>query len=70
MAKKGKLQEILSKALYGDDANQYSVSYRDFNSVIKISLPEFLKISENLELVPAHRILKVEKDDIVLYSKS
>lgn len=69
MVKKGKLQEIFSKALYGDDAEHYYVSYRDFDSVVKISLPEFLKISENFELVPASRILKIEKNGVVLYSK-
>ncbi|NAL77122.1 DUF504 domain-containing protein [Nitrososphaera sp. AFS] len=69
MVKKGKLQEIFSKALYGDDAEGYSVSYRDFNSVVKISLLEFLKISENFQLVPASRILMIEKNGTVLYSK-
>jgi hypothetical protein len=69
MVKKGKLQEIFSKALYGDDAEGYSVFYRDFNSVIKISLLEFLKISENFQLVPASRILMIEKNGTVLYSK-
>lgn len=70
MVKKGKLQEIFSKALYGDDTERYYVSYRNFDSIVKISLVEFLKISENFELVPASRILKIERDDVVLYSKS
>ena len=69
MVKKGKLQEIFSKALYGDDAEGYFVFYRDFNSVVKISLLEFLKLSENFQLVPASRILMIEKNGIVLYSK-
>jgi len=72
MVRKGKLQEIFSKALYGDDdddAECYYVFYRDFDSVVKISLPEFLKVSENFEIIPATRILKVEKDGVLLYSK-
>jgi uncharacterized protein (UPF0248 family) len=73
MVRKGKLQEIFSKALYSDDdddAERYSVFYRDFDSVVKISLPGFIKVSENFEIIPATRILKVEKDGIVLYSKT
>ena len=69
MVRKGKLQEIFSKALYGDNSERYSVSYRDFNSIVRISLPEFLKNSENFELIPANRILKIEKNGVVLYSK-
>jgi hypothetical protein len=70
MVKKGKLQEIFSKALYGDDAEGYSVFYRDYNSVVKIPLLEFLKVSENFQLVPASRILKIEKNGGILYSKA
>ena len=70
MVKKGKLQEIFSKALYGDNPQFYSVSYRDFDSVVKISLLEFLKISENFQLVPASRIIKIERDEVTLYSNS
>jgi uncharacterized protein (UPF0248 family) len=69
MVRKGKLQEIFSKALYSDDAECYFVFYRDFDSVVKISLPEFIKVSEHFEIIPATRILKVEKDGVVLYSK-
>ena len=70
MVKKGKLQEIFSKALYGDDPRRYSVSYRDFDSVAKISLLEFLKISENFQLVPASRIIKIERDGVTMYFNS
>ena len=69
MVKKGKLQEIFSKALYCDGADGYSVFYRDFDSIVKISLLEFLKISENFQLVPASRIVKIERNGAVLYSK-
>jgi hypothetical protein len=53
MTRKGRLKEIFSKALYADDPNLYSVSYREFNSIIKVSLPEFLKLSENFEIIPS-----------------
>jgi uncharacterized protein (UPF0248 family) len=67
--RKGRLQEILSKALYADDPHLYSISYRDFESVVQVSLLEFLKISENFEVIPANRIIVVSKDGEVLYKK-
>jgi hypothetical protein len=67
--RKGRLEEILSKALYADDPHLYSISYRDFDSVVQVPLLEFLKISENFEVVPASRIIAVSKDGEVLYKK-
>ena len=67
--KKGKLEEILSKALYADNPQLYSISYRNFESVIEVSLLEFLKISENFEIIPANRIIVVSKDGEALYKK-
>ena len=67
--RKGRLQEILSKALYADDPHLYSISYRDFESVVQVPLLEFLKISENFEVIPANRIIVVSKDGEVLYKK-
>jgi hypothetical protein len=67
--KKGQLGEIFSKALYADNPDLYSISYRDFDSIIDVSLPEFLRISENFELIPSNRILEVKKGEIVLYRR-
>ena len=67
--RKGKLEELLSKALYADNPNLYSISYRDFDSVVQVPLLEFLKISENFEVIPASRIIRVDKDGEVLYKK-
>jgi hypothetical protein len=67
--KKGKLEEILSKALYADNPQLYSISYRDFDSVVQVPLLEFLKISENFEIIPANRIIVVSKDGEALYKK-
>jgi hypothetical protein len=66
---KGHLEQIFSKALYADDPYLYSVSYRDLGSIIELSLPEFIKTSNNLELIPASRILSVKKEGKVLYQK-
>ena len=67
--KKGKLEEIFSKALYADDPDLYSVSYRDFESIVQVSLLDFLKISENFELIPASRINIISKGGQELYRK-
>ena len=67
--RKGQLEEIFSKALYADDPRLYTVSYRDFESVVQVPLMEFLKLSENFELIPANRIIVISKDENVLYRK-
>ena len=67
--KKGRLEEIFSKALHADDPKLYSVYYRDFDSWVEVSLPEFVKLSENFELIPPNRVMKITKEGRVLYSK-
>jgi hypothetical protein len=69
MARKGRLDEIFSKALYADDATLYSVSYRDFENIVEVPLPEFVKLSENFTVIPQNRILLVKKYAQVLYHK-
>jgi hypothetical protein len=67
--RKGRLEEIFSKALYADDPGLYSVSYRDFESIIQVPLLEFLDLSENFELIPANRIKIVTRDGKEIYRK-
>lgn len=69
MTKKGKLEEIFSKALYADNPDLYLVIYRDFHSLIEVPLSEFVKISENFEVIPSSRIFSVRKENQVLYHK-
>jgi hypothetical protein len=69
MTRKGILEEVFSKALYADNPDLYSVSYRDFDSIIEVPLPEFIRVSENFELIPSNRIFEVKKGQIVLYHK-
>ena len=68
--RKGKLEEIFSKALYADNPDFYSVSYRDFDSIVEVPLSEFIKVSENFEVIPNTRIVSIKKGDNVLYSKT
>jgi hypothetical protein len=67
--RKGKLEEIFSKALYADDPSLYLVSYRDFESVVHVPLLEFLDLSENFQLIPVSRIVIVSRDGRELYRK-
>lgn len=69
MARKGRLDEIFSKALYADDVALYSVSYRDFEDIVEVSLPEFVKLSKNFEVIPQNRIVFVKKSGQILYRK-
>ena len=69
MVRKGRLDEIFSKALYADDAALYSVSYRDFESIVEVRLQEFVKLSENFQVIPQNRIVLVKKVDQILYRK-
>ena len=67
--KKGKLQEILSKAIYADNPAMYIISYRDFNTIISIPLLEFIEISQNFEIIPATRIIQITKGERIIYQK-
>lgn len=69
MTKKGKVAEIFSKALHSDNPELYSVGYLDLGETKKISLLEFLKLSENFQVIPASRIEFIIKENTILYSK-
>ena len=68
--RKGKLEEILSKARFYDDIDLYQVSYRDFDNITSITLKEFIYLSSNFESIPISRIVKIKKGPDVIYSKS
>lgn len=68
--RKGKLEEILSKAKFHDDIDLYQVSYRDFDNIASVSLEEFIFLSSNFESIPMSRIVEIKKGSDVIYSKS
>jgi hypothetical protein len=70
LTRKGRLEEIFSKALHADDPSLYFVSYRDFESIVEVPLDEFVKLSENFSVIPASRITRVRRGDETLYFKS
>ena len=70
MTKKGVVEEIFSKARFGNDVESYKIFYRDFEKIIDTTLPEFIKLSENFEIIPACRIEKIIKNHMVLFEKN
>ena len=64
------VEEIFSKARFGNDAESYKIFYRDFEKIIDTTLPEFIKLSENFEIIPASRIEKITKNHMVLFEKN
>ena len=68
--RKGKLEEILSKARFYDDIDLYQVSYRDFDNITSVTLKEFIYLSSNFESIPISRIVEIKKGHDVIYSKS
>jgi hypothetical protein len=42
VVKKGIIEEIFSKARFSEDPNSYVVSYRDFEKIREITLPNFI----------------------------
>lgn len=69
MTRKGKIAEIFSNALYHDNPELYSVGYIDFSKIRETTIAEFLKLSENFEVIPASRIAYIKKENDILYSK-
>lgn len=68
--RKGKLEEILSKARFHDDIDLYQVLYRDFDNIACVTLKEFIYLSSNFESIPISRIVEIKKGPDVIYSKS
>lgn len=68
--RKGKLEEILSKAKFYDDIDLYQISYRDFDNIVSMTLKQFIYLSSNFESIPVSRIVEIKKGSDVVYSKS
>ena len=69
MVRKGQVSEIFSKALHHDNPKSYQIGYVDLGTIKETTLEEFLKISENFEVIPASRIVHIRKGDDTLYRK-
>lgn len=67
---KGKIKEIISKAKFGDNMQDYKIVYRDFEKLVEVGLGEFLKISGNFEAIPMSRIQIITKKNKILFQKT
>jgi len=70
MGKKGKLEEIFSKARYTDNPFSYKIFYRDLESLKELTLPDFLEESNSFETIPSSRIELIKKNNKILFRKS
>ncbi len=69
MVKKGTIKEIFSKALFADNPESYKIYYRDFENVKETTLTEFIKESNNFQIIPISRIEKIMKNGTILFEK-
>jgi hypothetical protein len=69
MTRKGRLAEILSKAIHHDNTSDYQIGYRDYEQIVQVPLPEFLSLSENFQRIPASRIYWVKQKGICIYQR-
>ena len=70
MSRKGKVAEIFSKAMYADNPDSYIIGYLDYDAIREITLPEFIKQSDNFETIPITRIQYIKKENRVLFTKT
>ena len=70
MTKKGIIEEIFSKAKFADNPMLYMVFYRDLDTIREMTLPDFLKESNNFEIIPITRIQLIKKNNKILFRKS
>jgi hypothetical protein len=68
--RKGRLEELLSRAIHVDNPEIYSIIYRDYETAKEISLPEFLELSNNFETIPASRIIVLKRNGKIVYMTS
>jgi len=70
VVKKGKIEEIFSKARYADKPRTYKVFFRDFDRIREVALEDFIIESNNFQTIPITRIEMIKKDSKILFAKS
>ena len=70
MVKKGKIEEIFSKALYADNPLDYTVIYRDFEKFKQVNLKYFRFIIRTLPINSSYKNNKnIKREMIIIYQK-
>ena len=67
--KKGQIEEIFNKARFADNPEEYKIFYRDFKNILEKTLPEFFTESQGFEKIPVSRIVRIERNNTVLFEK-
>ena len=67
--KKGRIEEIFDKARFADNPEEYKIFYRDFERILEKTLSEFFIESEGFKKIPVSRIVKIERNNTVLFEK-
>ena len=70
MVRKGRLEEIFSKAMHADDPKLYTVAYRDYDEIKELPLLEFLQVSEDFQTIPASRIVSIKRSNQIVYKRA
>jgi hypothetical protein len=70
MVRKSIIEEIFSKARFADDPNTYKIFYRDFDRIKETTLDEFIKKSDNFQIIPISRIEEIKKNHRILFEKN
>ena len=63
------IQEIFSKAQFVDNPANYKITYRDFEFLREISLPDFINESNNFQKIPIWRIKMIKRNNKILFRK-
>jgi len=66
--RKGSLEETLSYALYKDDADLFSVFYRDKDLIKSASLKDFME-SDEMSEIPLSRITLISRSGKAVWEK-
>ena len=66
---KGIVEEIFSRAMHHNNPKDYSIFHRNFEKSIKVSLLEFMEISNNFQTIPINRIERITKNDTILFER-
>ncbi len=69
MVKKGIIEEIFSKVRFSEDSNSHIVSFRDFEKIREITLPNFIIESDNFQKIPSSRITEIRRSHTILFEK-
>jgi len=69
VVKKGIIEEIFSKAKFFEEANLYRVSFRDFETIREITLPNFIMDSDNFQKISPSRITEIRRSHTILFEK-